>query len=81
MTLSAVPPSLRDVCRRLSTNDDTLVVLDLVGYNIGNTGAAVLGRSLQQNAEELRSISLSYNLISPMGSVRLLQAAAHLHCH
>lgn len=77
MPLSAVPPSLRDVCRRLSVNDETLQVLDLVGYNIGNTGATALGRSLQQNTH-LRSISLSYNLISSIGAVHLLQAATNL---
>ena len=73
MTLSAVPPSLRDICRRLSSNDDDLVSLDLAGFNIGNSGAIALGRALDHNTN-LHSLSLCYNLISAAGAVPLLSS-------
>lgn len=75
MPLSPVPPSLRDICRRLSSDDDDLTSLDLAGCNIGNAGAVALGRSLEHNTN-LESLSLSYNLISPVGAVPLLSQGA-----
>ena len=77
MTISAVPPSLHDVCRRLSCDDHDLLVLDLAGLSIGNNGAIALGCSLQANTQ-LQSLSLSYNLISPMGAVPLLKGIANV---
>lgn len=73
MTISAVPPSLYNICRSLALNDNDLTVLDLAGLNLGNAGASAIGCSLHSNYH-LKSLSISYNLISSGGAVRLLDS-------
>ena len=71
MSPSAVPPTLREVCSRLSNNDRDLISLNLAGLKIGNNGAEALARSLEQNTA-LQSLTLCYNLISGSGALSLL---------